>query len=193
MRFLRLIGVGHKPKSRPGYLKLSAVSRKRWRIAPDPSATSSRHSGLSPSRAMVSRIMSEHAIAASSQAAPSSGKSTATSLEWGPWRIRNVYWVTALECVMGHGGGKIQLRAQNVGPVPDRSPIMAAANERGRHPGRPCTQGVGVGGSTSGARGLRSGGGLVSTCDVKSAAFSTNTAASSGFAVDLANLSSVVA
>src|SRR5216683_4596690 len=95
------------------------------------------------------------------------------------------------EYVLGHGRGKIQFRAQNVGPVPDRSPIMASgAKERGRHLGRPLSQEAG--GSTSGARALRSGGGLVSTCDVKSAAFSTNTAASSGFAVDLANLSSVV-
>jgi hypothetical protein len=50
-------------------------------MAPDPFTTSSRHSGLSPSLAMVSRIMSEHVIAASSQAASSSGKSTDTSLE----------------------------------------------------------------------------------------------------------------
>ena len=50
-----------------------------------------------------------------------------------------------------------------------------------------------AGGSTSGARGLRSGGGLASNCDLRSAAFSTSMAAKSGFAVDLANLRIVVA
>ena len=43
------------------------------------------------------------------------------------------------------------------------------------------------GASTSGGRGLRSwGGGASSTCDLRSAAFSTRTAASSWFPVDLA-------
>jgi hypothetical protein len=41
---------------RPYGSNVSAVSRKRCRIVPDASATSSRHSGLSPSLAMVSRI-----------------------------------------------------------------------------------------------------------------------------------------
>jgi hypothetical protein len=40
--------------------------------------------------ATVSRIMSEHAIAASSQAAALSGKSTGKSLECEPCRILNV-------------------------------------------------------------------------------------------------------
>jgi hypothetical protein len=70
--------------------KLSAVSRKTWRTVPDLSAISSRHSGLSPSLSMMSRIMSEHTAAASSQAVSSSGKSTSTSLEQEPWRNRNV-------------------------------------------------------------------------------------------------------
>jgi hypothetical protein len=61
---------------RPYGSKVFAAIRKRWRAAPASSTTSSRHSGLSPSLAMVSRIISEHAPAASSQAAPSSGKST---------------------------------------------------------------------------------------------------------------------
>jgi tripartite-type tricarboxylate transporter receptor subunit TctC len=75
---------------RPYRSKVSAVSRKRWRMVPASSATSSRHSGPSLSLAMMSRIMSEHAIAASSHAASSSPTSTGMSLEWDPWRIRNV-------------------------------------------------------------------------------------------------------
>src|SRR3984893_9886841 len=71
-----------KALMKPPYLSnVSAVSRKRWRMPPALFATSSRHSGLSLSLAMVSRIMSEHAVAPSSQAASSSGKSTDTSLE----------------------------------------------------------------------------------------------------------------
>jgi hypothetical protein len=66
---------------RPDDLKVSAVTRKRWQVVPDSSTTSSRHSGLSLSLATVSRIMSEHAAAASSQAASSSGKSTRGVLE----------------------------------------------------------------------------------------------------------------
>jgi hypothetical protein len=66
---------------RPYGSKVSAVIRNRWRTAPDSSATSSRHSGPSLSLAMVSRIISEHAVAASSQAASSSPRSTGTSLE----------------------------------------------------------------------------------------------------------------
>jgi len=58
--------------------------------------------------------MSEHAMAASSQAAPSSGKSTSTSLEWAPKfaeagiyrranEILDVEWLDGLECVVFGG------------------------------------------------------------------------------------------
>ena len=83
----RLIRRAIKPRSpaerwrRSDYLKDSVVTRKRWQVVPDSSTTSSRHSGLSLSLATVSRIMSEHAAAASSQAALSSGKSTRGVLE----------------------------------------------------------------------------------------------------------------
>lgn len=43
--------------------KVSAVRRKRYRMVPASSTTSNRHSGLSFRRAMVSQIMSEHAVA----------------------------------------------------------------------------------------------------------------------------------
>lgn len=76
------IAVLERGRQPSAYLSnVSEVTRKRRRTRPEPSATSNRHSGLSPSLAMVSRIMSEHVPAASSQAALSSVKSRDTSLE----------------------------------------------------------------------------------------------------------------
>jgi hypothetical protein len=104
------------------------------------------------------------------------GKSSGS--DFFQWTMMATLALTSSNCLSGPG-----LQDQAMEP---------SGNERCRWRGG-YLLGDGAVGSTSGARGLRSGGGLASNCDLRSATFSTSMAASSGFAVDLANLRIVVA